>query len=99
MRIRSLAAIAILAAGFAASAFAAGNSPSKSVYHPHAAQVQGVLGTSTHPATTRGATARVRTGANLPFTGFDLAFLAAASVVLLATGYSLRRLTCKPPEA
>ena len=97
MRMKTLAVLAIMAAGFAVSASAAGNSPSRSVYRPHAAQVQGVLGTSRHTTTTGTATTRAHTGASLPFTGFDLALLAAASVVLLGTGYSLRRLTHKPP--
>jgi hypothetical protein len=60
--------------------------------------VQGVLGTSTQQtSTTSAATARPERGANLPFTGFDLAFLAAAGVILVGVGYSLRRLTHKPP--
>lgn len=100
MKITSLAAIAILAAGLAASALAAGNSPSRSVYHPHAAQVQAVLGTDNpHTTTTRTGAAGPGTSANLPFTGLDLAFLAAGGAVLVATGYSLHRLTRKPPTA
>ena len=97
MRMKTLAVLAIMAASFPVSALAAGNSPSRSVYRPHAAQVQGVLGSNRQTATT--GTATPATGANLPFTGLDLAVLAAAGVILVGVGYSLRHLTHKSPAA
>ena len=102
MRMKTLAVLAIMADSFPVSALAAGNSPSRSVYRPHAAQVQGVLGSNRQTATTGTATPATgasATGATLPFTGLDLAVLAAAGVILVGVGYSLRRLTHKSPAA
>jgi hypothetical protein len=100
MRTTTLVVVAALTAILAASALAAGNTPSASVYHPKASQVQGVLGTSTRQTeTTATAAGKPATGANLPFTGLDLAFVLGASVVLVGAGYSLRRVTRKPPAA
>lgn len=85
---------------FAASALAAGNGPTKSVYEHHAKQVQGlvvgkVANTKAAPNVLKAAV--VKPSGSLPFTGLDLGFLSAAGVVLLGMGVSLRRVTRKQP--
>ena len=99
MKITSLAAIAILAAGFAASALAAGNSPSRSVYHPHAAQVQAVLGTDNPHPRRPDRRSRLRNEREPAVHRSRPRLPCGRRRVLLATGYSLRRLTRKPPTA
>ena len=53
---------------------------------------------TTTPAATLGSTAASSTkpGAQLPFTGLDLGLVVGAGLVLIALGFSLRRLTRKP---
>ena len=41
----------------------------------------------------------VKAAATLPFTGLDLGLVAGAGVVLVGMGFSLRRVTRKPPVA
>lgn len=95
MRAIALVLVTALAAILAASAPAAGNSPSTSVYQSKPSQVQSALAASSrHTATT--SAAKPSTGASLPFTGLDIAFVLGAGVVLAGTGYSARRVTRKP---
>ena len=99
MRKTAIVVIAVVTALCAGSALAAGNSPSRSVYQPKPSQVQGVVGAQ-HTTTTQGTTtSKPAAGASLPFTGADLAFLAGSGFVLIVVGYSLRRITRKPPVA
>jgi hypothetical protein len=93
----------VLTIVFATAAFAAGNSPVSSVYDHPATKIQNVVGSSPTPSGTLAAKATAPTpassGASLPFTGLDLGFLAGAGILLVAMGYSLRRVTRKPPSA
>jgi hypothetical protein len=103
-------ALAIMLGTFlAASALAVGSTPAAAVYHKSGTTVQGSLGTlkpptttttpaATTPAATLGKTAASPTkpGAALPFTGLDLGLVVGAGFVLIALGFSLRRLTRKP---
>jgi hypothetical protein len=98
----------LLTAVFAASALASGNGPTGSVYHHKGTQVQSVVGSSTPPSASLGAKATKTpsspstpsaSSSDLPFTGLDLGLLAAAGIVLVGMGFSLRRVTRtrKPP--
>jgi len=87
------AAIVIVALLLTAPAFAAGNGLSKTVYGNGGTKVQHTV---TKPrkitAGTKAATASVKPARTLPFTGLDLGFVAGASLLLLGTGFTLRRL-------
>jgi hypothetical protein len=105
MRARLLISTIIMAIVFAPSAFAAGNTPSKSVYNHKSSQVQkavagAVKNTTTHKPATKPATkpvATTKTSGTLPFTGLDLGLFGAVGIVLVVMGYGLRRVGKKPP--
>ena len=105
MKTALLTAVVALAIVFAPSALAAGNGPTKSVYDHKAKQTQKVVAvvvTKPKPPSTPPSTAApttVVTKTTLPFTGLDLSFLAGAGAVLVAMGFSLRRLTRKSDSA
>jgi hypothetical protein len=90
----------VLTAVFASSALAAGNSSAKAAYGKKGSSVQAVLSAkTTKVAPKKKVVAKhvVAKAATLPFTGLDLGFVAGAGVVLLGMGFSLRRVTRKPP--
>jgi hypothetical protein len=96
---------------FTASAFAAANGPTKSVYDLKAKQVQGLVGgavvkhpvkvvkyAKTTPVTVSPAVLNTTVkSSTLPFTGVDLGLFAVAGAVLVGMGVSLRRVTKKHP--
>ena len=94
---------------FTASAFAAANGPTKSVYDLKAKQVQGLVGGAVvkhptkvykHPTKVTVSPAVLHTAvksSTLPFTGVDLGLFAVAGAVLVGMGVSLRRVTKKHP--
>jgi hypothetical protein len=92
----------VLTAVFASSALGAGSSSAKAAYGKKGSSVQAVLSAKTTKATKAApkkvvAKHAVVKAATLPFTGLDLGFVAGAGVVLLGMGFSLRRVTRKPP--
>ncbi len=111
MRRLLIAAISVAAVVFSATAFAAGSTPSNAVYSSTGPKTQQALGaskptTSHSPATVEAATAAAHvaaaqpasSGAQLPFTGLDLTLIVGAGLVLVAMGFSLRRITRRPPS-
>jgi hypothetical protein len=109
MRSPIVIATVVLAIVFAPSALAAGNGPTKSVYDQKGKQVQStvaVVGTQANkppttppPAATPAVESTTVSQGTLPFTGLDLGFLAAAGVLLLGMGVSLRRITRKTEKS
>ena len=91
----------VLTAVFASSALGAGNSSAKAAYGKKGSSVQAVLSAKTTKAAPKKVVAKhvvAKTAtATLPFTGLDLGLVAGAGVVLLGMGFSLRRVTRKPP--
>lgn len=83
----------VLAAMFATSALAGGNSSAKSAYGNKGTKIQAVVGQHTV------AGAKAVKGATLPFTGLDLGFAAGAGVLLIGMGLGVRRVTRKRPTA
>jgi len=77
MRFAALAGMLLLTVG--ATGAAAGNGPSNAVYGGSGGNVQGAL-TGTSPS------------GQLPFTGFDVALLVGAALLLIAVGFGVRRL-------
>ena len=100
MKAGTLAAVTILAAVFAVSAFAGGNLSSKTVYASAATKVQAAVATK-HAATPSAPASTPATTAagTLPFTGVDLGIIVAAGVVLVLLGWGLRHVTRKHPAA
>ena len=101
VRMKALAAAALvfLALLVSAPAFAAGNGLSKAVYHNRGHKVQHLVTkpsktTSGTKAATAGAKASTR--GTLPFTGLDLGVVAGASLLLVGTGFTVRKLGRKP---
>ena len=94
----------VLTAVFASSALAAGNSSAMAAYGKKGAKVQAVLAAKTTKTAPKKIVVKhtapaVKSAATLPFTGLDLGLVAGAGVVLLGMGFSLRRVTRKPPVA
>jgi hypothetical protein len=83
----------VVAAMFAASAFASGSGPLCKVYCKKGTDVQKQVagGSPFTPPSSDG-------GGNLPFTGLDLGFAALAGGVLILAGFGLHRATRKSPE-
>jgi hypothetical protein len=97
---RITVAIAVGCALVLASTALAGNGPTTVVYGNKGANVQKSLGVK-HPTVTTPSTT-VTTPSNtspatLPFTGLDLGLVSAAGVLLVGVGFTLRRVTRKPP--
>ncbi len=98
-------AAALLVAALASSAAAlASSSPAGDVYHKAGTTIQHSLGALKPPkapttTTTPTSTTSSAPAQQLPFTGLDLGLVVAAGLVLVALGFSLRRLTRKPPAA
>jgi len=95
MRSATVIATAVMAGALTPSALAVGNGPTSSVYDHQGTQVQTQVAavTTTKPAPKPAAT--VTTSGTLPFTGVDLGVFAAGGVLLVATGFGLRRATRK----
>ena len=93
MRTRVVIVVLVLGLIFAAHGLAAGNGSSDTVYGSSAGKVQSVI-TSTKAVVSSKAAVK---GNTLPFTGLDLGVIFGAGLVLLGTGFGLRRLTRKPP--
>lgn len=101
---RTLGYAVVVALVLAAPSLATGNGPSKAVYNKSGSNVQAVVGKSGTTGTAaapagKPAVSPAKAGNALPFTGLDLGFVVGAGLVLVATGFSLRRLTRKPPTA
>jgi len=97
---RTIALLAVVvAAAFASSALAAGNSPTRTTYNTKGETIQKTVSKPNTKLKTA-PKANTRTG-TLPFTGLDLGFIAAGGLVLVGTGVSLRRITRRstPPTA
>jgi hypothetical protein len=77
MRFAALVGTLLLTVG--ATAAVASNGPSNAVYGGNGGNVQGAL-TGTSPS------------GQLPFTGFDVALLVGAALLLIAVGLGVRRL-------
>jgi hypothetical protein len=94
---RILMVVLALSLVFAGQGLAAGNSSSRAVYGSPPAKIHSVVaGTKASGlANAKGAKA----GSTLPFTGLDLGVILGAGFVLVGTGFSLRRLTRRPPTA
>jgi hypothetical protein len=88
----------IFAVVFAASALGAGNTPSNDVYQSAGPKTQQAVNTPPASGTLGASKESSKPGSELPFTGLDLTFVVGAGVVLVAMGFSLRRLTRKPPS-
>ena len=102
MRTRVVTVVLALGLVFAAQGLAAGNSSSHTVYGSPPAKVHSVVdSTKSHGTKASGlASAKgAKAGSTLPFTGLDLGVILGAGLVLVGTGFSLRRLTRKPPTA
>jgi Spy/CpxP family protein refolding chaperone len=84
MKIISL--VAALAVVLALATTASAEQASQDGYLNQAGQVQGQVNSG-------------GTGGGLPFTGFDMALLAAAGGLLVAVGFGMRRLTRVPDSA
>jgi hypothetical protein len=98
MKATMLILAVVLAAMFASSALAGGNSSATATYEKRGTKVQKVVNKPKKaPKPTGHAT--VTSGGTLPFTGLDLAFIAGGGVLLVGMGVSLRRITRKPPAA
>ena len=99
---RTIALLAVVvAAAFASSALAAGNSPTATTYNTKGETIQKTVSKpGSKVKTAPKSSTRVRTG-TLPFTGLDLGFIVAGGLVLVGTGVSLRRITRRtnPPTA
>jgi hypothetical protein len=89
-----LALALVAAAVFAASA--SGGTLCK-VYCKKGTGVQSSLDKATKPTGTTGDSPG--SGAQLPFTGLDLGFVALAGVLLVVAGVGLHRVSRKPPAA
>jgi hypothetical protein len=97
MRTRIVTVVLMLGLIFTAQAFAAaGNASSKQVYGTPAGKVQSVIKAAKGAVASKPA---VKAANTLPFTGLDLGVMLAAGFVLVGTGFSLRRLTRKRPNA
>jgi hypothetical protein len=95
MRIRVVLVAVALGLLFGAQAFAAaGNTSSTAVYQHSAGKVQSVI----HASQGAVASASAAKPGTLPFTGLDLGVVLGAGLILVATGFSLRRLTRKRPN-
>lgn len=77
MKLAALTGMLLLTVGVTGAA--AGNGPSNAVYGGNGGNVQGAL-TGTSPS------------GQLPFTGFDIALLVGAALLLIAVGLGVRRL-------
>ncbi len=99
MKATMLILAVVLAAVFASSALAGGNSSATATYEKRGTKVQKVVGKPKTTPKPTGGHATVTSGGTLPFTGLDLAFIAGGGVLLVGMGVSLRRITRKPPAA
>jgi|ERR671914_2659491 hypothetical protein len=96
-KIISLFAALIAVLALATAAY--GQNSSVEGYNDNAGAIQTqVQGGSDTPSTTAGAVTETDSGA-LPFTGLDVALLAAAGGLLLLAGFGARRLTRAPESA
>lgn len=87
MKIISLVAVVAVVLVFATTASA--QQASQDGYLNQAGQVQGQVNGGSGGSS----------GGSLPFTGFDMALLAAAGGLLVAVGFGMRRLTRVPDSA